>query len=75
MNYVPKIIITQSSQKNEYNNTYLKFLTNLKSQINDYTNNLINDKKIIQKVKYERNLNQQSGVEINMNLNPFKNSV
>ena len=60
---------TQSSQKNEYKNTYLKFLTNLKSQINDYTNNLINDKKIIQKVKYERNLNQQSGVEINMNNN------
>jgi hypothetical protein len=65
---------TQSSQKNEYKNTYLKFLTNLKSQINDYTNNLINDKKIIQKVKYERNLNQQSGVEINMNNNINNNN-
>ena len=38
-------------------NTYLNFLTNLKSQVNDYTNNLMNDKKLLQKIKEERNLN------------------
>ena len=63
---------TKSNQQNDDNNTYLKFLTNLKSQINDYTNNLVNDKKILQKVKEERNIYQQydqNNLEVNKNNN------
>ena len=39
------------------NNTYQKFLIDLKSQINDYTNNLLSDKKVLEKIKEERNIN------------------
>ena len=60
----------QMNQINNNNNTYLKFLTDLKSKVNDYTNNLLNDKEILQKIKKERNLNQDNNLdEININEN------
>ena len=58
------------------NNTYLKFLTDLKSKVNDYTNNLLNDKEMLQKIKKERNLNQENNLDeknINENQSTEKN--
>ena len=58
----------KESPKNE-NNSYLQFLTDLKSKVNNYTNNLLNDQKVLQKIKEERNLNQENIVN-NMQSNP-----
>ena len=53
-------------------NTYLNFLNDLKSKVNNYTNNLIQDKKLLEKVKEERNISQPNNLynaDINMNNN------
>ena len=62
----------KESPKNE-NNSYLQFLTNLKSKVNNYTNNLLNDQKVLQKIKEERNLNQENILN-NMQSNPNINN-
>ena len=62
----------KESPKNE-NNSYLQFLTDLKSKVNNYTNNLLNDQKVLQKIKEERNLNQENILN-NMQLNPNINN-
>ena len=59
--------------KGEYNN-YLEFLTNLKTQVNNYNNNLMNDQKYLQNMKEKRNLNQQNIQNININNNKFDNN-
>ena len=61
----------KESPKNE-NNSYLQFLTDLKSKVNNYTNNLLNDQKVLQKIKEERNLNQENILN-NMQSNPNTN--
>ena len=53
-------------------NTYLNFLNDLKSKVNNYTNNLIQDKKLLEKVKEERNISQPNNLynaDMNMNNN------
>ena len=62
----------KESPKNE-NNSYLQFLTDLKSKVNNYTNNLLNDQKVLQKIKEERNLNQENILN-NMQSNPNTNN-
>ena len=62
----------KESPKNE-NNSYLQFLTDLKSKVNNYTNNLLNDQKVLQKIKEERNLNQENILN-NMQSNPNINN-
>ena len=62
----------KESPKNE-NNSYLQFLTDLKSKVNNYTNNLLNDQKVFQKIKEERNLNQENILN-NMQSNPNTNN-
>ena len=62
----------KESPKNE-NNSYLQFLTDLKSKVNNYTNNLLNDQKVLQKIKEERNLNQENILN-NMDSNPNTNN-
>ena len=51
---------SQSESPKKENNSYLQFLTDLKNKVNNYTNNLLNDQKILQKIKEERNLNQEN---------------
>ena len=62
----------KESPKNE-NNSYLQFLTDLKSKVNNYTNNLLNDQKVLQKIKEERNLNQENILN-NIQSNPNTNN-
>ena len=62
----------KESPKNE-NNSYLQFLTDLKSKVNNYTNNLLNDQKVLQKIKEERNLNQENNLN-NIQSNPNTNN-
>ena len=62
----------KESPKNE-KNSYLQFLTDLKSKVNNYTNNLLNDQKVLQKIKEERNLNQENILN-NMQSNPNTNN-
>ena len=62
----------KESPKNE-NNSYLQFLTDLKSKVNNYTNNLLNDQKVLQKIKEERNLNQENILN-NMQSKPNTNN-
>ena len=65
----------KESPKNE-NNSYLQFLTDLKSKVNNYTNNLLNDQKVLQKIKEERNLNQENilnNIQSNPNTNNYIN--
>ena len=62
----------KESPKNE-NNSYLQFLTDLKSKVNNYTNNLLNVQKVLQKIKEERNLNQENILN-NMQSNPNINN-
>ena len=65
----------KESPKNE-NNSYLQFLTDLKSKVNNYTNNLLNDQKVLQKIKEERNLNQENilnNIQSNLNINNNNN--
>ena len=62
----------KESPKNE-NNSYLQFLTDLKSKVNNYTNTLLNDQKALQKIKEERNLNQENILN-NMQSNPNTNN-
>ena len=65
----------KESPKNE-NNSYLQFLTDLKSKVNNYTNNLLNDQKVLQKIKEERNLNQENilnNIQSNPNINNNNN--
>ena len=62
----------KESPKNE-NNSYLQFLTDLKSKVNNYTNNLLNAQKVLQKIKEERNLNQENILN-NMQSNPNINN-
>ena len=45
-----------NKQDSQNKNTYLNFLTDLKNQVNYYTNNLIKGKKELEKIKEERNL-------------------
>ena len=51
---------SESQSPKKDNNSYLQFLTDLKNKVNNYTNNLLNDQKILQKIKDERNLNQEN---------------
>ena len=62
----------KESPKNE-NNSYLQFLTDLKSKVNNYTNNLLNDQKVLQKIKEERNLNHENILN-NIQSNPNTNN-
>ena len=63
----------KESPKNE-NNSYLQFLTDLKSKVNNYTNNLLNDQKVLQKIKEERNLNQENILNNKNNIKKLNHS-